>query len=85
MNGGKITDNYASTELQVAHNTIIIVALMRRLGITEADIKAHEIPKPGDPACGLTIIVDANGGLVVQILQPEIADAMVEAQEHRQQ
>lgn len=57
----------------------IIVALMRRLGITEADLKPDELPSPEVlPAVGLAIITTPEGGLIVTMLDMTVAEALFE-------
>lgn len=63
----------------------VIVALMRRLKLTEAYIRAEELPKPGQLADAITVVRDASGGITVVMLPGDVAEALIEAREHRQQ
>ena len=75
---GVVTDNSPPLALQVAHNTLVIIALMQRLGLTEADIKTEELPQPGKPGAAIAITPTPEGGLVVVLIDGEVADAMIE-------
>ena len=71
--------NTMTPERAVELDIQIIVALMRRLGITEADLKPEELPSPTHlPACGLAIVQVPGGGLIVTMLDMSVAEALIE-------
>lgn len=57
----------------------IIVALMRRMGITEIEIKPEELLKPGELSSGVAIVMTPAGGMVATLIEGEVAEALMDA------